>query len=62
MVAVAVAAAALTGVTSAGADSAAVIDQIRAVDRSRFVSRAGKLSANDIRELEMAFKRVLALP
>ncbi len=33
---------------SAGKDSVAVVDQVRAVDRSRFVSRGGRLSSKDI--------------
>src|SRR5438876_4136495 len=33
---------------SAGVDSVAVVDQIRAVDRSRFVSRQGALSTKDL--------------
>ena len=47
---------------SAGANSVAVVDQIRAVDRSRFVSRGGRLSATDLSALEEAIKRVLELP
>ncbi len=47
---------------SAGPDSVAVIDQVRAVDRQRFVSRGGKLSSRDMARLEGALKRVLELP
>ena len=47
---------------SAGKDSVAVVDQIRAVDKKRFVSRAGNLSESDLRQLEVATKQVLQLP
>ena len=47
---------------SAGADSVAVIDQVRAVDRQRFVSKQGQLSPQDMARLEGALKRVLELP
>ncbi len=49
-------------VPSAGKDSVAVIDQIRAVDKRRFVSRAGVLGNADLRNLEMATKQILQLP
>ena len=49
-------------VPSAGPGSVAVVDQIRAVDRGRFVSRGGKLSSDDLSALEAAIKRVLELP
>ena len=49
-------------VPSAGKDSVAVVDQIRAVDKKRFVSRAGILADADLRNLEMAAKQILALP
>jgi mRNA interferase MazF len=49
-------------VPSAGKTSVAVVDQIRAVDKRRFVSRAGILSQKDLRELEAAAKQVLLLP
>ena len=52
----------VVAIPSAGPDSVAVVDQIRAVDRSRFVSRKGKLSAADLSVLEIAIKRVLELP
>jgi mRNA interferase MazF len=51
----------VVAVPSAGADSVAVIDQVRAVDRSRFVSKAGTLSNKDMSALESALKRVLEL-
>ena len=47
---------------SAGKDSVAVVDQIRAVDKKRFVTRAGILSETDLRHLETATKEVLQLP
>lgn len=49
-------------IPSAGKDSVAVVDQIRAVDRGRFVSRGGKVSVTDMSVLEQALKRVLELP
>lgn len=47
---------------SAGKDSVAVVDQIRAVDKKRFVSKAGKISQSDLSQLEAAMKQVLLLP
>ena len=52
----------VVSVPSAGKDSVAVVDQVRAVDRSRFVSSGGKLSPKDLVALEGALKRVLELP
>ena len=49
-------------VPSAGEDSVAVIDQIRAVDKKRFVSRAGFLAEADLRNRELAAKQILQLP
>jgi mRNA interferase MazF len=49
-------------VPSAGKNSVAVLDQIRAVDKKRFVNRAGSLSTADLRSLELAAKQVLQLP
>ena len=49
-------------VPSAGKDSVAVVDQIRSVDKKRFVNRAGILSNADLRNLELAAKQVLQLP
>src|SRR2546422_260065 len=46
---------------SAGANSVAVVDQMRAVDRSRFVSRGGGLSSPDLAALEAAVKSLLEL-
>ena len=49
-------------VPSAGKNSVAVLDQIRAVDKKRFINRAGALSTADLRSLELAAKQVLQLP
>src|SRR4051794_34502922 len=46
----------IVSVPSAGADSVAVIDQIRAVDRTRFVSKRGELAPKDLRLIEMSIK------
>ena len=47
---------------SAGSNSVAVVDQIRAVDKRRFVSAKGFLSTDDLEVLEEAIGRVLDLP
>jgi len=47
---------------SAGTDSVAVVDQVCAVDRGRFVSKQGRLSDADLSVLQKALKRVLELP
>src|SRR5438105_6654069 len=52
----------VVSVPSAGKNSVAVVDQIRAVDKKRFVNRAGILANVDLRNLEMAAKQVLQLP
>jgi mRNA-degrading endonuclease toxin of MazEF toxin-antitoxin module len=52
----------VVSVPSAGKDSVAVVDQIRAVDKKRFVNRAGFLADVDLRNLEMAAKQILQLP
>jgi mRNA interferase MazF len=52
----------ILSVPSAGRESVAVVDQIRAVDRKRFVNRAGILGDADLRNLEMAAKQILQLP
>ena len=52
----------VVSVPSAGKDSVAVLDQIRAVDKKRFVSRAGILADADLRNVEIAAKQVLQLP
>ena len=46
---------------SAGPDSVAVVDQLRAVDKQRFVRAKGFLSPDDLEALEQAVSRVLAL-
>lgn len=52
----------ILSVPSAGKNSVAVLDQMRAVDKRRFVSRAGVLADRDLRNLEAAAKQVLQLP
>lgn len=52
----------VVSVPSAGTDSVAVVDQVRAVDRGRFVRTSGRLSAEDMAAVESALRRVLALP
>jgi mRNA interferase MazF len=47
---------------SAGGDSVAVVDQVRAVDKSRFIRTSGSLSLEDMATVEAALKRVLSLP
>ena len=47
---------------SAGTDSVAVVDQMRAVDKSRFISRKGRLDKGELVLLERAIKSVLQLP
>ena len=49
-------------VPSAGPDSVAVVDQVRAVDKTRFVRTSGRLSLEDLAAVESALKRVLELP
>lgn len=46
---------------SAGADSVAVCDQVRAVDKGRLTSRAGQLTAADLRAVESGMRAVLEL-
>jgi mRNA interferase MazF len=46
---------------SAGGDSLAVCDQLRAVDKSRLLSRAGELSAADLKTLAGSLAVVLGL-
>jgi len=46
---------------SLGNDSVAVCDQLRAVDRTRFVHRQGQLSPADLRAIEDGLRAVLAL-
>src|SRR5580698_1363114 len=52
----------VVSVPSAGQNSVAVLDQIRAVDRKRFMQRAGVLADSDLRNVELAAKQVLQLP
>jgi len=46
---------------SAGPDSVAVCDQIRAVDRSRLTRAAGSLSTTDLRNIEDGIRQILEL-
>jgi mRNA interferase MazF len=48
-------------ISSAGARSVAVCDQLRAVDKRRLVRREGRLSIRDLRSLEDALRRVLQI-
>src|SRR3974390_491866 len=52
----------VVSVPSAGSDSVAVVDQIRAVDKGRFVDTSGSLSAQDLSVVESALRSILALP
>lgn len=51
----------VVGTPSAGPDSVAVCDQVRAADRSRFVRRSGTLAEPDLRAVEAGLRAVLAL-
>ena len=51
----------VVSVPSAGVNSVAVVDQVRAVDKRRFVTRAGVLADADLRVLELAAKQILGL-
>ncbi len=46
---------------SAGSESVAVCDQIRAVDRGRLTRRIGQLAAADLRAIEDGVRAVLEL-
>jgi mRNA interferase MazF len=46
---------------SAGADSVAVCDQVRAVDKGRLSRRGGQLAAADLRAVEDGVRTVLEL-
>lgn len=46
---------------SAGADSVAVCDQIRAIDKGRLTRRAGQMTAMDLRAVENGVRAVLEL-
>jgi mRNA interferase MazF len=48
-------------IPSLGTDSVAICDQLRAVDRARFVRQQGQLSAADLRAVEDGLRAVLAL-
>jgi len=52
----------VVAVPSAGKESVAVLDQIRAVDKKRFVNRAGVVSSAELRALEAGLKQILELP
>jgi mRNA interferase MazF len=52
----------VVSVPSAGKGSVAVLDQMRAVDKRRFVSRAGVMNSVDLSSIELAAKQVLQLP
>ena len=40
----------------------AVIDQIRAVDKSRFMEKAGKITDKELKAIEAGMRQVLSLP
>lgn len=46
---------------SAGENSVAVCDQVRAVDKSRLARPDGRLSASDLSTIEMALRRLFEL-
>jgi mRNA interferase MazF len=46
---------------SAGADSVAVCDQVRAVDKSRLIRKDGVLTSVDLRAVENGVRAVLGL-
>jgi mRNA interferase MazF len=48
-------------ISSAGQNSVAVCDQLRAIDKSRILKRIGVLSTNDLAALSSAVKIVLGL-
>lgn len=52
----------VVSVPSAGRDSVAVVDQVRAVDKTRFVRTSGSLSREEMGAIESALRRVLGLP
>ena len=51
----------LVSVPSAGLDSKARVEQIRAVDKSRLRNRLGSLSDADLLEIEGALQRILGI-
>ena len=46
---------------SAGADSVAVCDQVRAIDKARLIRRDGQLAGADLRAIEDGMRAVLVL-
>jgi mRNA interferase MazF len=50
-----------TPVNCLGKQAVAVCDQIRAVDKSRMIEKAGSLTKEDLSELENGLRQVLAL-
>jgi mRNA interferase MazF len=51
----------IVAVPSAGVNSVAVCDQMRAVDKIRLVSRQGRLAPADLRAVEDGIRAVLVL-
>jgi mRNA interferase MazF len=51
----------VVAVPSAGPDSVAVIDQLRAVDKSRFTHTTGRLSKEDLSIVENSLRQALQL-
>jgi len=51
----------VVAVPSAGVNSVAVVDQLRAVDKGRFTHTTGVLSAADLGAIEEALRAVLAV-
>lgn len=51
----------VVAVPSAGAQSVAVCDQVRAVDKGRLTTRRGRLSPADLRTVEGGVRTVLGL-
>ena len=49
------------GTPSAGADAVAVCDQVRAVDKRRLTRMSGRLSPNDLRQVEDGLRQILEL-
>lgn len=52
----------IVAMPSAGPNSVAVVDQMRAVDKRRFTGAQGFLSPDDLETLDAAMGRVLDLP
>ena len=48
-------------VPSAGRNSVAVVDQVRAVDKGRFTHTSGALSTDDLAQVEAALRAILQL-